>query len=328
MMALFLRQVHRVIAAVVLTMSLPVTAADAPLKDWQSPHLREHALVGKIWSAETRGFISAEDYGKALRAADIVLLGENHDNADHHRLQAWAVSQVASAGREGALVFEMIGPDEAPALADALAQGAGAETAAMLGAALRWEERGWPSWQMYEPIARAALAARFSLHPGDAAPATIREVAKSGFPVLGAHATSLGLDGELDTALNAALMDELYDGHCQMLDKSKLGPMANVQRLRDAMLAANVKAARPPDGVAVLIAGNGHVRKDRGVPSYLAGGEARVLALMHLEVSDGVDDPLALVPKSPDGAPALDYVIFTPGAERGDPCEVFRKMKK
>jgi uncharacterized iron-regulated protein len=156
----------------------------------------------------------------------------------------------------------------------------------------------------------------------------IREVAKGGLPVLGDKTTSLGLDRELDTALNAALLDELYDGHCQMLDRSKLDPMANVQRLRDAMLAANVKTARPSNGVAVLIAGNGHVRKDRGVPLYLAGDNARVLALMHLEVSDGATDPLALVPKSPDGAPAADYVVFTPGAERGDPCEVFRKMKK
>lgn len=306
-------------------------AEDRPWTKWQSTKHRDHPLAGKIWSAKTKGFVSTSEYADALREADIILLGENHDNPDHHRLQAWAVAQIAGGQRKGALIFEMIGPDEAGAIATVGGEKDAKDAAARLGRAVRWEDRGWPAWRMYEPIARAAYQAGFTIHAGDASQAMLREVAKEGFQALGAQERSrLGLQNGLDAALSDALLEELFDGHCRMLEKAKLGPMANVQRLRDATLADNAAQAQPGEGVAVLIAGNGHVRADRGVPRYLQhrADAPRVLSVMHVEVQDAVREPEALVSKAPDGSPAADFFWFTPAANRGDPCEAFRKMKK
>ena len=73
----------------------------------------------------------------------------------------------------------------------------------------------------------------------------------------------------------------------------------------------------------ILIAGTGHARTDRGVPWYhpraRAGKEGRIV--MFIEVEDGNTDRQSYVPLDPDGGPAADFVIFTPRAERGDPCE-------
>ena len=44
-----------------------------------------------------------------------------------------------------------------------------------------------------------------------------------------------------------------------------------------------------------------------------------------VEVEDGRTDPADYVPRDPDGRPAADLMIFTPRAERGDPCESLRK---
>jgi hypothetical protein len=46
---------------------------------------------------------------------------------------------------------------------------------------------------------------------------------------------------------------------------------------------------------------------------------------MFIEVEDGNGDGQSYVPLDPDGRPAADFLIFTPRAERGDPCEKMRK---
>jgi uncharacterized iron-regulated protein len=66
----------------------------------------------------------------------------------------------------------------------------------------------------------------------------------------------------------------------------------------------------------VLIAGNGHVRKDRGVPWYLARLRpgARSVSIGLLEVTDDMLEPA----KSPL---PYDYVWFTPRVDDSEPCE-------
>jgi hypothetical protein len=50
-----------------------------------------------------------------------------------------------------------------------------------------------------------------------------------------------------------------------------------------------------------------------------------VISAVLVEVEDGKTDPTAYMPRDPDGKPAADLLIFTPRAERADPCEKFRK---
>ena len=52
--------------------------------------------------------------------------------------------------------------------------------------------------------------------------------------------------------------------------------------------------------------------------------EKKVVSVMFVEVEDGTTDPEAYVPRDPDGKPAADFLVFTPRAERGDPCEKMR----
>ena len=102
--------------------------------------------------------------------------------------------------------------------------------------------------------------------------------------------------------------------------------MAYAQRYRDAHLADAMLKASNQHGGAFLIAGGTHVRTDRGVPWYLrlrAPGK-NVVSLMFVEVEDGNTDAGAYVPRDPDGKPAVDYLVFTPRADRPDPCEKMR----
>jgi uncharacterized iron-regulated protein len=105
--------------------------------------------------------------------------------------------------------------------------------------------------------------------------------------------------------------------------------MAAAQRYRDAHLADALLSAEARHGSAILIAGNGHVRADRGVPWHIRQRQpgAEVLSVLLVEVEAGKTDPASYLPRDPNGKPAADLLIFTPRAERADPCEKLRKKK-
>jgi hypothetical protein len=137
------------------------------------------------------------------------------------------------------------------------------------------------------------------------------------------RAAALRLDRPFPPELESALEAELAEDHCGMLPPSLLAPMALAQHARDAQMARALLDGGN-DVPAVLMAGGGHVRRDRAVPYYLAlNGETSVLTLDFVEVQAGQTEPSRYVPAAPDGAPAVDFVWFTPRANDDDPCKAF-----
>lgn len=321
-----LRAAWRVAVPAVLVVNMLGDAAangSAVWKHWQSALHRDHPLAGRIWSSRNGDFLSPDHLVSTLAKARFVLLGETHDNPDHHRLQAWLIARLVEAGKRPAVVMEMIREDQSAILQSYLAKPK--RQAAGLGEALEWEKTGWPDWRLYQPIAEAALAAGLNIVAGDASRERIRRISRDGLASLGQRVRAgLALDTEFAAPLANALLDELYDSHCRMMPREAMAALAGVQRFRDAVLAASLLRADAMESAgAILIAGNGHVRNDRGVPWYLArrAPEAKVMTVMLIEVDDKRHDPADLVPAGPDGRPATDFVWFTPRTEREDPCE-------
>jgi uncharacterized iron-regulated protein len=322
-----------VLALVCALIAIPAQAEEQafPPAPWQSALHRSHPLNGKIWSAQTGQFVPAAEYAKALAAADIVLLGENHDNPDHHILQAWVLQQVlADWGENAVVIFEMIGAEEEEALTKAL-NATPPPLVAELGPILRWEARGWPSFAIYQPIAEAVINKKAKFRAGYGANSETMQVAKQGLNGMAPEKREkLALNNELPAPDLAALMDELFKGHCEMIGREKLAPMAAIQRFRDASLAdAALTALADAGKPAVIIAGNGHVRKDRGAPLYIQSRDAgkRVVSVMHVETGADTIDRDSFIATRPDGKPAADFFLFTPAADRGDPCDAFRKKR-
>jgi len=304
---------------------VPRAAADSPPvpSDWQSPLAVEHPLTGMLFRAGDGDRVAPGDLVSVAAEADFVLLGETHDNPDHHRLQAWVLAALAAQGPRPVVAFEMIDRDQADALAAYLESHP--DDAAGLGAALGWEESGWPEWSMYRPIAEAALADGLPLRAADVARATQRDVGRQGLDALPERRRrTLGLDSPLPSALRKSLRRELMASHCDMLPEAALAPMMQVQRLRDAVMADSLIAAMPEaEGPVVLIAGRGHVRADRGVPWYLRRRlpEAEILTVGLFEVADDLRDWRAYLPDVPEAAPAaFDYLWFTPRVDDRDHC--------
>lgn len=254
----------------------------------------------------------------------ILIIGEQHDNAEHHRLQGALVRSLA--GDAKAVVFEQFRANEQAKL-DELSAQAPAPPVAQFKSAMGWEKSGWAQYN-YDALLSAVLDANLALYAGDATRETIKKVAKEGAGALPAEARArLKLDAALGTMLDDASLKEIEDSHCNMMPKASLKAMAFAQRYRDAQLADVVLKAVEAHGSAILIAGNGHARTDRGVPWYIrqAAPDMKVVSVMLVEVENAGADPEAYVPRDPDGKPAADFVILTPAAKRDDPCAVMKR---
>lgn len=325
------------IAALAVLLALPSATATAdetpPIPErWASTINAEHPLVGTLKRVRDGADVTPAQLADALASARFVLVGETHNNPDHHALQAWAVRALAARGRRPAVAFEMLDADQAAPLRAFLADEP--DSAADLGAAVGWGQRGWPAWSTYQPIADAALAAGMPLRTADVAPDTQRHVGRKGFDgAVSADARKrLGLATPLGKQARERLIADLIEGHCNMLPESAMGPMARVQRLRDAVMADSlIDAARDTRDGAVLIAGRGHVRADRAVPWYLRQrlGDPSVVTVGIVEAFAERTDWRAYLPESPDTSRApFDYLWVTPRYDDTDHCADLRKKMK
>jgi uncharacterized iron-regulated protein len=289
---------------------------------------REHPLTGRIWEVAASRFIEPTALVERLTRHHFILLGEKHDNPDHHQLQAWLLRTLIAAGRRPAVGFEMVTTDDAPAIARHLA--AAPTDAAGLGEAVNWNQRGWPDWAMYQPIAAAALQAGLPIVTTNLPQEMARALGRRGVASLEPTvAARLGLDRPLAPEVQMEMAEEIREAHCGHAPAERVEAMIAIQRARDAQMAESLAAAGREDG-ALLIAGGGHVRKDRGIPVYLAARApgATVASLAFLEVSEGEDRPEAYAARFRRRALPLDYAWFTPRLDDLDPCEKFGEQLK
>lgn len=249
-----------------------------------------------------------------------MLLGEKHDNADHHRLQALVIQSLAREGTPPTLAFEMLSEDDRAAL-DAWHK-LRPEDVEALGEMLDWQASGWPAWELYRPVFAAAVARQLPIEPANLSRKDLEQLRASGVDGMAAERKrKLALDPPPAAAARESLAQEIRDGHCGMADDRMVNSMLDVQRARDATLAdALLRSAVP----AVLIAGAGHARKDRAVPLYVArrAPERHVLSLAFVEVGRSPAEPDEL----DELERAFDFVWFTPRVDDLDPCERFREQ--
>lgn len=274
-----------------------------------APALSFAEAAATLPAIETAGASEAtvQSFIASARDADIVVLGEIHDNPEHHRIQAEVVAALAPT----ALVFEMI-PQELEAEVNALRQG-GADSAA-LAEALDWADSGWPDFAYYAAIMEAAPRAQI-FGAGQPSADVSRAALEGAAGVFGPDAAIYGLDQQLDPAEQAFREAEQGAAHCDALSPEVLPGMVEAQRFRDAGIADATLWARTitGGGQVVVITGSGHADKRRGMPAMiaLADPKAKVVSLGQFELG---------------AAPPEDYdaVLLAAAPPRGDPCSALK----
>jgi uncharacterized iron-regulated protein len=320
-------KLHRValIGALILCSCAKPREAESPLfGKWTSPLGRSHPLAGLVWDDGQRAFVTDEVLFGAVASATFIGIGEQHDNADHHTIQSRLVQRVLSGGRKPAVVFEMLERDEETVVQRALE--AHPRDPDAVSTAVDWAHSGWPPWNIYRPVFSVAVASDLPLLAGGIDRKAAMTLAAGG-PA--AAPLELVRDYRLDAAPPEAALEslrvEMRDAHCGLLPDSMLDGMVFVQRVRDASLANGVARAGANRG-AVLIAGNGHVRRDRGVPDLVRRRlGAPMLAVGLVEVRDGSTKPAEYAAAFGTVELPFDYVVFTPRSSDEDHCKEIRK---
>lgn len=280
---------------------------------WTAPLQREHALVGSAWSVAEARAIGRAELEQQLAGARFVLLGETHDNPDHHRLQGELITSLAASGRP-AVVFEMLDPARQAAIdsfegeVDAFAE------------LVAWADSGWPAWSLYRPLFAATLAAELPIYAAELGREQTRLFMVDGLGMFDpAWVERFRLAEPLPAELQSAWLDEMFASHCEMVPREHLGGMVEIQRLRDARMADAMLRGAQAQGQAILVAGGGHARSDWGVPRSIrtVAAEGESISVGFVAAQPDVIDPREY------GA-SFDVLVFTPDVEREDPCASFK----
>lgn len=233
----------------------------------------------------------------ALRAQPLVLLGEVHDHPAQHALRARALQRLLAEGARPALLMEQFDREQQPAI-DRLLATPGADADALIAAAWPQGNAGW-QWPLYRPFITLALQHRLRLVAANVSRADTRRVISGGL-------AAAGFDAAVPADIADAQAAAIVASHCGQVDEPLARKMMLAQVARDQFMARQLVAHA--DGGALLLAGNGHVRRDIGVPRWLpAAWQPRSLVIGLLE---------------PGAAPAqaFDLVLRTAAVERPDPC--------
>ena len=255
--------------------------------------------------------LQAQSLGSQLQRNDdrIYLLGEVHDNPHGHNLRLELVKQLMGKNQKPVIAMEQFDRENQQALDLALTSCQDVDC--VLG---KVATPGW-DWLFYKPYVQLALDKKITLVAANLSNTDVRKVMTQGFSSVYSPLEIVEYKlAQLPMHLLNDQRKSIQEGHCNMLPIQAIDPMVRGQIARDVWMANVVNNVK--NQMVILIAGNGHVRKDAGVFQWLTR-ENKLITQVHgyVEQADKSD------------ANWYDHVHVIPTIEREDPCRVFEKNR-
>lgn len=248
----------------------------------------------------------------ASASPPIWLMGEVHDNAEGHRLRFSTLEKNLDQGWRPSLVLEQLDREQETTVQNALKNCSNADCFIQQVNLNNWD------WSLYKDLIDLALRYRLTIVPANLSRKDASLVMKQGFEAsLPAHLVNqLQLNLHLPDFILSAQIKAVDEGHCQQLPSHLLAPMAKAQIARDVWMAWSITQALQSNSQGVvLIAGNGHTRKDIGVYQWMSPNlQVNTLSFGFVENPDALASEL------------YDKVIAIEPVPRPDLCESFQKQ--
>ncbi len=256
--------------AALLKFLLPAAAALALVPGAEA---QLKCVVPGQWSVPGRGAASPSEILSRASRQSVVLLGEVHDNPDHHRWQLQTVAALAVLQPRMALGFEAFPRRVQPVLDRWIAGELGEQEFLK---AVDWHAVWGYDSGMYMPLFQFARLNRIpmiALNVDDSLPRAVSEKGFQGVPVdkrEGITQPAPASDAYLDTLYKA------YGDHPEKSGKStrqdpEFRRFVEAQLIWDRAMAQAIaeRLSREPGILVVGIMGTGHVANGYGVPNQL-----------------------------------------------------------
>ena len=260
-----------------------------------------------LWIAAASASVSAQ--------STIYLLGEVHDNPKAHSERFSLIESLVSKKFRPVIAMEQFDRDNQEALNQALSSCKNADCVIQKAGGKGWE------WNFYKPVIETALKLRLPIIAANISSNDAMKVVRNGLGAALSNETlhDFNLNMPLDSALFQKQKIAIDDGHCRTLPNSAFKGMVNAQVARDVWMAKTIRD-NGANGL-ILLAGNGHIRKDIGVYRWLSDAERSRTEVIAFTEEDG-----ETVKESE--AQLYDRTIRLKPFERDDPCKAFTGKSK
>lgn len=235
----------------------------------------------------------------------LLLLGEVHDNPDGHKMRYQYLEKLVQQGWRPVIAMEQFDLEQNGDLQKAMQQ---CDTAACV--IQKTGKNAW-QWPLYQPVIQLALTYHLPVVAANLsrknAFLTVKEGLKSVLP--DSIIQQYQLPQSISASLRQAQEDEIKASHCGMAPNDMIHGLAEAQIARD-ILMTNTLLTYGVNKDVVLLAGNGHVRKDIGVPYWLREQhQTNIRSVEFIENDNHVTDN------------SYDQRIIIPTHERPDMCK-------
>ena len=239
--------------------------------DDASPLDIDCSLAGAWVDTASRERVARTDVLSRAAASGMVLLGESHDNPDHHLWQLQTVAALHARGGAVAIGFEMFPRRVQPVLDDWVA--GGLNEAAFL-ATVEWDRVWGFDPALYMPLFNFARINRLpmvALNVDRGLIAGIREKGWAAVPEAAREGVSdpMPPDEAYRESLNEVYLEHL-ERREQEPDEAGLMRFVEVQLTWDRAMAEALATAAIQDTLLIGIIGSGHLENRWGVPRQLA----------------------------------------------------------
>ncbi len=292
------------IAAIVVALGLAVMGANESL---DSPSC---VAVGDWLEPATGADVDHPSAIDRLARQDVVLLGESHTAAEHHRWQLHTIAALHGRRADIVLGFESFPRSVQPAL-DAWVAGDLTESAFLERS--RWKDVWGFDPALYMPLFHYARLHRVPMIALNVDRALVRAVSRAGWSsVPPEEREGLGNPAPAGDAYRT-LLRSVFEAHHGKSgtgegDDSAFGRFVEAQTIWDyAMADAISSATREGNRLVVGIAGQGHLSYGYGIPHQMrALGVAKIAVALPVETGQACSEP------DVDGNAVADLVFGVP----------------
>lgn len=300
-------------------------------------------LVGKIYSEASREW-SRDEVQNSLLDADVIYLGEQHVNSEHHRLQREIIQYLLDQKRRPAIVIEAAAFDQSSALitytsmSDATGHAGHNEIAdSILRKKLQWGKEDDYYWRQYGGILQLARENNLQTVGMDLPKSLRYRISQSGVNSLSSVEKSLLSPSGFDDPVYQKVMYQHFKSvHCGYGAESYLSRLYDNWLARNDRMAATIAQVAVGDNKrpVVVIVGYGHTQFGMGAYERLSAlaPELRQVNIGFKEIRSATDrvtdhiKPFSFAGR--DFGLEFDFYWFTQGQPpKEDYCVAFLKHK-